>query len=197
MLNFSVSIPIDELYLFRSDEMTDSRLMRGDDLYTSFNLSFSFPFYEENHTTLYVRDQGFGYLNIEMFFIFRVDYGIETFIYWCLFLQVYTNGVLSFGEPFIFNCCPWMFPLYGDYQLIAPFWADVDTTGTGDIWYRETTDANILTRANEDVLIAFPHYENYQSKSVFIVTWDGVGYYDNHTDRVRKFCLSTIIAEFQ
>lgn len=52
MLNFSVSIPIDELYLFRSDEMTDSRLMRGDDLYTSFNLSFSFPFYEENHTTL-------------------------------------------------------------------------------------------------------------------------------------------------
>ena len=68
------------------------------------------------------------------------------------------------------------FPLGGDRILIAPYWADVDTTGTGTVWYRETTGA-LPTFLNASV-------QDPGSVLLFIATWDHVGYFNGHSDKV-------------
>lgn len=50
--------------------------------------------------------------------------------------------------------------------IIAPFWADVDTRGTGSVrWGRDTVDG----------------------RPAFAVTWDGVGYFASRTDKTNTF----------
>lgn len=51
----------------------------------------------------------------------------------------FTSGVNAyFATPF---------PLNGTQELIAVYWTDVDTRppGSGTVWYRETTDATLLS----------------------------------------------------
>src|SRR5207249_573157 len=54
--------------------------------------------------------------------------------------------------------------------IIAPFWADVDTSGTGSgvVTYGQST---------------------FQGQPAFCVNWDnvGVGYYSEHVDKLNKF----------
>ena len=69
-------------------------------------------------------------------------------------------------------------------QLIAPYWADVDTRGTGQIFYRQTNDFTLLTRATNEIQMAFPASQNISVANLVIVTWDSVGYYDRQTDKV-------------
>ncbi len=49
-------------------------------------------------------------------------------------------------------------------NMIAPFWADVDTRGTGNLSYKLTPTA-------------------------LIVKWDSVGFYNSHTDKINTFQL--------
>jgi len=98
-------------------------------------------------------------------------------------LQVNTNGIISFTNP-ISAYTPDSFPLGNSQELIAPYWGDVDTTGTGIIWYRETTDPDLLERADNEIRQAFPTLIRYASEFLFIATWDHVGYYNSNTDRV-------------
>lgn len=87
------------------------------------------------------------------------------------------NGNISFLAPY-FTFTPNSFP-DSTYNMIAPFWADVDTRGTylldslgnyignndgGSVWYKVTP-------------------------SSLIVIWDHVGYFSNHTDLVSTFQL--------
>ncbi len=78
--------------------------------------------------------------------------------------QVYVNnnGTLSFSGPF-FTFVPVPFP-NSSYDLIAPFWADVETivTGSGTVCYESTP-------------------------THFIVTWTAVGYFANHIDKLNTF----------
>ena len=60
-----------------------------------------------------------------------------------LLLQVNTNGAISF-QIAVSQYTPDPFPLNGSRALIAPFWADVDTTGTGDVWYHKSTNTTLL-----------------------------------------------------
>ncbi len=61
--------------------------------------------------------------------------------------------------------------------MIAPFWADVDTrtgataTSTNLVWHK-SIDTN-----------------NDSSPDMFVVTWDGVGYYSGRTDKLNTFQL--------
>ena len=73
-------------------------------------------------------------------------------------------------------------------MLIAPFWADVDTRGTGDVWYHNSTDPLLLNRASIDIRNAFPAQAaaGFTATDMFIATWDGVGYFNQHTDLVSK-----------
>ena len=73
---------------------------------------------------------------------------------------------------------------------IAPYWADVDITGTGNIGYRETRNPDLLQRANNDIRRAFSTIR-FSSEYLFIATWDHVGYYSSRTDKV-NICMISI-----
>ena len=79
---------------------------------------------------------------------------------------------------------PQSFPLGDGRQVIAPFWGDVDTTGTGSVWYRETLDESLLIRARNEIRAAFVNQMSFEPTVLFIATWDHVGYYSSHTDLV-------------
>ena len=74
------------------------------------------------------------------------------------------NGNVSFGSPYS-QFTSTGFPVSG-FPMLAPFWADVDNRPTdgGLIWYKSTATA-------------------------FIVIWDHVGYYAEHTDLLNTFEL--------
>ena len=68
--------------------------------------------------------------------------------------------------------------------FVYAFSADVDTTGIGQVFYRETTDAGLLQFASSNVDDVFPNLAPVSLTSLFIATWFYVGYFDNHVDRV-------------
>ena len=53
-----------------------------------------------------------------------------------------------------------MLPLNDNVQMVAPYWADFDTRGTGQIYYRQTTDSALLSRATNEIRMVFPTSEN-------------------------------------
>ena len=83
---------------------------------------------------------------------------------------------------------PWLLPTRG-YRFITPYWADVDTRGTGEIYYRQTTSSGLLARATNEIRTAFPVSQNVNITNLFIATWDAVGYNSRHTDKVR-LCIN-------
>ena len=113
-------------------------------------------------------------------------YTMWYFIYMCAFCmlsQVNDNGVISFGSRYNVRT-PLSLPLSGSNKIIAPYWADVDTRGTGDIYYRQTTDPSLLARATSEIRTAFPRSLNNTISNLLIATWDRVGYYYRNTDKV-------------
>ena len=99
-------------------------------------------------------------------------------------MQVNVNGVVSLGRSFT-SGSPRSISLTGTDKIIAPYWADVDTRGTGNIYYRQSTDRSLLTRATSEIRAAFPESRNVTITNLFIATWDSVGYYYQSTDKVR------------
>lgn len=90
---------------------------------------------------------------------------------------MHTDGVISFNQPVSFTVSP--FPINNsDIQLIAPFFANADTTRLGTVWFRETNDTTVLKKAEEDLHRAFPDQTSFQPQIAFIATWDGIGYHD-------------------
>ena len=79
---------------------------------------------------------------------------------------------------------PLSLPLSGPDEIIAPYWSDVYIRRTGNIYYRQTTDPSLLARANSEIRTAFPQSSNIFS--LLIATWNKVGYYDRHTDKVKS-----------
>jgi hypothetical protein len=79
-------------------------------------------------------------------------------------LYINNNGNISFAQPyFTFTANPFPDPTF---NMIAPFWADVDTRATngGNVWYKIN-----------------PHS--------LIVIWDHVGYYPMMQDKLNTFQL--------
>lgn len=100
-----------------------------------------------------------------------------------------SNGFVSFQTeiPNFFNI---EFPL--DYPLIAPFYTNVDTRATGTISYYETSEPALLRRATENVQEYFSDQETFQAKSLFIVTWFRVGYFNKGSDKTNSYQLVII-----
>ena len=48
------------------------------------------------------------------------------------------------------------FPLGDGRRFIAPFWGDVDTRGTGTVWFGETSDETLLIRARNEIRAELP-----------------------------------------
>ncbi|KAE9546599.1 hypothetical protein FO519_010189 [Halicephalobus sp. NKZ332] len=88
-------------------------------------------------------------------------------------LWVNENGILSFVGP-IHDFKPWCNPVVTQYRMIAPFWADVDTRCSGEVYFRQTTNDSVLKKANQEIANAFPEMHNIHLKWAFIATWYNV-----------------------
>ena len=91
-------------------------------------------------------------------------------------MQINDNGIISFNDSFNAHT-PASLPLSGTQQIIAPYWADVDTRIVGRIFYRQTTNATLLSRASNEIRAAFPTSQNITIQYLLIATWYRVGYY--------------------
>ena len=84
---------------------------------------------------------------------------------------------------------PRPFPTTG--ALIAPYWADADTSsGNGNVWFRVTTDSQLLSIASQQIANAgFTGPQSFSPSYLIIVTWENVGYYDDNIDKVSMHCV--------
>ena len=82
---------------------------------------------------------------------------------------------------------PTQFPI-PTYPVVAIYQADVDTRGTGSVWYRITQNAVLLAKAANDIRALTGTSVSLQW--LFIATWDHVGYCCSGIDKV---VLNTIM----
>lgn len=87
-------------------------------------------------------------------------------------VYVNNNGNISFGVPFS-TFSPVGFPVAG-FPMVAPFWGDVDTGDTVDtfgglVWVKEWST------------------DNGDAVNRLVVTWDNVGYFNEHSDLLNTF----------
>ncbi|KAK4821931.1 hypothetical protein QYF61_004935 [Mycteria americana] len=95
-----------------------------------------------------------------------------------LSLQVGTNGVISTQDfPRETQYVDDDFPT--DFPVIAPFLADLDTSGDrGNIYYRQDDSPDVLDQAAGYVQAGFPRTAgSFVPTNVFIATWEDVGAY--------------------
>ena len=91
-------------------------------------------------------------------------------------MQINTNGVVSFDEP-VRQFTPDSFPLESS-PIVAPFWADVDTTrNDGRVHFRQSVNPTLLSRASTDVRTHAAGFDTFQATWLLIVTWDNVTYF--------------------
>ncbi|KAL8220175.1 UNVERIFIED_CONTAM: hypothetical protein K2H54_040035 [Gekko kuhli] len=100
-------------------------------------------------------------------------------------LYVNNNGVVSF-ENSVSQFTPDPFPLTDGRAFVAPFWADVDNRITGEVYYRESQDEQLLQRVTADVNVYFPT-ETFVATWVFVATWDRVAFYGSLSSKVNTF----------
>lgn len=93
-----------------------------------------------------------------------------------LCLQVNNNGVISFNVQ-VSQFTPEAFPLSDSRAFIAPLWADVHNGIRGDVFYRESTEPELLQRATRDVRKYFKHMAAFTAAWVFVATWHQVTFY--------------------
>ena len=103
-----------------------------------------------------------------------------------LHMQINENGFISLGSRFI-SRTPVPFSASFFWRIIAPYWADVDLGGAGQVYYRQTTDASLMLRATFELQSAFLSFQNQTITNLLIVTWDSVGYFSRGTDKVCKY----------
>uniref|UniRef100_T1JGD6 Nidogen n=1 Tax=Strigamia maritima TaxID=126957 RepID=T1JGD6_STRMM len=101
-------------------------------------------------------------------------------------VYINSNGLISFYTdiPVFYNI---QFPM--DYPIIAPFYADIDITGTGKVFYRETSSQYLLDRANNYIQEHFTTAAAFRARSLLIVTWEEVGSYKQKTEKKNTFQL--------
>uniref|UniRef100_A0A914E0N5 NIDO domain-containing protein n=1 Tax=Acrobeloides nanus TaxID=290746 RepID=A0A914E0N5_9BILA len=97
-------------------------------------------------------------------------------------LWVNVNGAITFPTS-VSTFTPSCSSLNGTYSIAALFWADVDITMSGHIYYRQSTESELLSKANNEITNAFPYLTNIDINWLFIATWHNVTYYpDNLPD---------------
>ena len=111
----------------------------------------------------------------------------------CFRFKVNNNGHLTFDQP-LGSFTPVQFNNYGR-DIIAPFWTDIDNSGTGTISYNQYTSGSVLSRATRDINQYFPGV-NFTASWVFVATWDKVAYFNNSgTVRCRALDLCVGVRE--
>uniref|UniRef100_A0A8C5R3R2 NIDO domain-containing protein n=1 Tax=Leptobrachium leishanense TaxID=445787 RepID=A0A8C5R3R2_9ANUR len=101
------------------------------------------------------------------------------------YLYVNHNGLLSFSYS-ISQYVPSDLPVGSGNPFLAPLWTDVDNRLAGSIYYRQSTDPELLARATADIRSYFC-YPEFSAHWVFVATWDKVPYYGQSPDKVNTF----------
>ncbi|XP_053547103.1 sushi, nidogen and EGF-like domain-containing protein 1 [Bombina bombina] len=99
-------------------------------------------------------------------------------------LFVNNNGVISFSTP-VSQYTPDAFPLKNG-TFVTPFWGDVDNDLAGLVYFRESTDSNLMERISKDMDKHLPNL-HYLSTWAFVATWDKVAYYGSASKKVNTF----------
>uniref|UniRef100_A0ACB8FSC6 Uncharacterized protein n=1 Tax=Sphaerodactylus townsendi TaxID=933632 RepID=A0ACB8FSC6_9SAUR len=99
--------------------------------------------------------------------------------------MVNNNGVVSFDNP-VSQYTPDPFPLTDGRAFVAPFWADVDNRITGEVYYRQSQDEQLLWRVTADINAYFPKV-TFKATWVFVATWDQVAFYGSLSSKVNTF----------
>ena len=96
--------------------------------------------------------------------------------------QVYEDGYIGLGGA-TSGSSPQSFPFSDSNGVLAVFWADIARSSTtGSVYYRETTESALLSRAIYEIMLAYGG--TVSISSLFIATWDQVGYASNGFDKV-------------
>uniref|UniRef100_A0A665UQD8 Sushi, nidogen and EGF-like domain-containing protein 1 n=1 Tax=Echeneis naucrates TaxID=173247 RepID=A0A665UQD8_ECHNA len=95
-------------------------------------------------------------------------------------LYVNNNGLVSFLRE-VSQFTPVAFPIAGDRRAVAPFWADVDNRRAGKVFYRESQESSILSRASDDVRTYFSEFPNFNATWVLISTWYQVTFFGGNS----------------
>lgn len=101
-----------------------------------------------------------------------------------IILQVSTNGVVSFGGPFYEYDGPPVPDLFYFVPVIAPFFADSDTSLAGEVFYRYTDNETLLEEATSCIRDAFD--SEFSPTVLFIATWNGVAAFGGSQSVVSK-----------
>lgn len=144
---------------------------------------------EESTPTLYLRngDSEFVSLPLETPVNFYSEKYDQIFIN--------TNGLLTFNIEFP-DYINQPFPL--EYPSIAPFYANVDTSGANastTVSLFQSGNPEHLKKASELVSYSFTEEPDFEAESLIVATWRNVGYYDSKTDLLNTFQAAVIYNE--
>ena len=96
--------------------------------------------------------------------------------------------MLSFGSAFS-SFIPRPFPIPND-RLIAPFWSDIFVLESGNIYYRFSSDENLIEEVGYFIKKYFG--EDFTPALLFIATWDRVPPFGGPPDLVSVVFLVII-----
>ena len=66
-------------------------------------------------------------------------------------------------------------------SVICPFWANVDLTASGAVYYRSVTSS---FQIDNEIRKYFIDAKTFTTKWALIATWQQVGYFERHADKV-------------
>lgn len=95
-----------------------------------------------------------------------------------IIVQLYDNGYIGVGST-TGSKTPSPLPFTSDSPMIAAYWADVDTTNLGTVYYRETKDSTFLEAVRDEIRAVYG--SSFTPITLFIATWDQVGYCCSNT----------------
>ncbi|XP_063410700.1 sushi, nidogen and EGF-like domain-containing protein 1 [Mytilus trossulus] len=151
-------------------------------VFANVPISEFFPFGQDTKDTLlHSNDDGSSPVqNISVVFEFFSEHRRQLF--------VNTNGLVSFKNS-IRTYTPEPFPNIGALVVLAPFWADIDTSScdsTCSIWYRESRELVDLSTATTEIRKYFPVMKHFIAEWTFIVTWYKVPYFGASSSEMEK-----------
>ena len=108
-------------------------------------------------------------------------------------MQVNNNGIITSDKAYT-RYTPDHFAIIAEkVSMIAPFWADIETSRLGTVFFRTTTNSTLLARADEHVHNKSDSYRNFKTKELVIITWDRVGYWPITSNPKNKVCLTQLM----
>ncbi|KAM3923122.1 alpha-tectorin-like [Leptodactylus fuscus] len=100
-------------------------------------------------------------------------------------LYVNNNGLISFSME-VSQYTPDAFPLTKGQSFVTPFWGDVDNDLGGTVYYRESTEPELLGQISQDMEKHLPNL-HFKATWAFVATWDKVAYYGSASQKRNTF----------